>query len=85
MQKEVWGTVVSASKQWWLKVRKSPLQGLGSDSAAFPYILKVEYQVDGVTYTKRKWIGAGKPVPNPGSRVKVLYPEEAPAKASVQC
>ncbi len=29
------------------------------DGADFPYIIKMEYTVDGQVYTKRKWINAG--------------------------
>jgi hypothetical protein len=51
----------------------------------FPHIIKVQYMADGNTYTKRKWIGPGKPVPAIGSSVTVLYPADKPGKAKILC
>lgn len=84
-KRETTGTVISVSKQWWLKIntkaiRKSPLDG-----AVFPYIIKVSYMVAGKEYVRRKWISAGAPVPMEGSSVKVVYNDDAPAKADIIC
>ena len=46
-------------------------------------IIKVEYVVEGKTYTKRKWIGAGKDVPAVGSKLTVLYCSTKPNKAKI--
>jgi len=43
----------------------------------------VQYVVDGNTYFKRKWIGAGEPVPEVGSSRTVLYAANKPQKAKV--
>ena len=83
MDRETTGTVVSAAKQWWLKVNTKPIRTHALDGATFPYIIKVRYTADGVEYFKRKWIGVGKPVPAVGSSVKVLYSAEKPDKAKV--
>lgn len=83
MDKQTNGTVVSASKQWWLKVNRKPARMHALDGAEFPYIIKVKYIVDGTEYTKRKWIGAGKPVPSVGSSVTVMYSSDKPSKAKV--
>ena len=53
------------------------------DGATFPYIIKVQYVVDGKTYTKRKWIGAGKAVPAVGSELTVRYCSNKPSKAKI--
>ena len=53
------------------------------DGAMFPHIVKVEYTVDGQTYTQRKWIGAGYPTPSVGSSVTVLYDRSKPSLAKV--
>lgn len=53
------------------------------DDAVFPHIGKVKYTVNGKEYMKRKWIGAGEPVPGAGSSVIVLYDENRPSKAKV--
>jgi hypothetical protein len=83
MDKETAGTVLSAAKQWWLKVNMKPIRRAALDGSAFPYIIKVQYVVDGKTYIKRKWIGAGKPVPAVGSKLTVLYFGDKPSKAKI--
>ena len=80
---EVKGTVISASKQWWLKVNSKPIRMGSMDGATFPYIIKIRYTVDGTDYIKRQWIGAGKPVPEKGSSVRLSYDESKPSKAKV--
>ena len=83
MDKETIGTVLSASKQWWLKVNTKPVRMGALDGATFPHIIKVQYVVDGKTYTKRKWIGARKEVPAVGSNVTVHYCSNKPTKAKI--
>ena len=83
MDKETIGTVLSVARQWWLKVNTKPVRMGAFDGAAFPHIIKVRYVADGRTYTKRKWIGAGKAVPAVGSRLTVIYRSDKPAKAKI--
>ena len=83
MDKETVGTVVSVAKQWWLKVNTEAVRMGPMDGATFPHIIKVQYIVEGHTYTKRKWIGAGKAVPAVGSKVTVLYCSHKPGKAKI--
>ncbi len=83
MEKETTGTVIAVAKQWWLKINTRPVRMHAMDGAVFPHIIKVRYTVDGNTYTKRKWIGAGRPVPGVGDSVTVLYCPENPKKAKV--
>lgn len=83
MNSKTTGTVVSVSKQWWLKVNRKPVRMHTLDGAEFPYIVKVRYTVDGIEYTKRKWISAGKPVPNTASSVTVFYDKNRPSKAKI--
>ena len=78
MYKEAAGTVISVKKQWWLKVNAKRVRLHAMDGAMFPHIVKVEYTVDGQTYTQRKWIGAGYPTPSVGSSVTVLYDRNNP-------
>ncbi len=85
MNNEIKGTVVSASKQWWMKVNTKPVRVIGTDGATFPYIIKVRYIVDGKDYTKRKWISAGCSVPAVGSSVTVSYDSTKPSRAKVIC
>ncbi len=83
MDKETKGSIISVAKQWWLKVNTKAIRLGALDGAAFPHIIKAQYIVDGNTYTKRKWIGAGRPVPAIGSTVTVLYCAENPGKAKI--
>ena len=85
MMKETQGIVISVSKQWWLKVNTKPFRKHALDGAVFPYIVMVQYTVDGHSFVKRKWIHAGKPVPGAGSTVTVLYDQFRPQKAKVLC
>ena len=48
------GTVVSAAKQWWLKVNNKPMRTHALDGAVFPYIIKVKYTVDGERFHLQK-------------------------------
>ena len=83
MNNEAKGIVISVAKQWWLKVNTKPVRTNALDGATFPHIIKVQYVVDENTYTKRKWIGAGKPVPAIGSNMTVLYCSDKPSKAKI--
>ena len=84
MKKETMGTVVSVKKQWWLKINTKAVRMGPLDGAVFPHIAKVSYTVDGTEYFKRKWIGAGAPVPAEGSAVQVVYDADEPKKAEVR-
>ena len=59
MEKETMGTVISVTKQWWLKVNRKPARVHAMDGAAFPHTIKVKYTIDGKDYICRKWIGNG--------------------------
>ena len=83
MDKETMGTVISVKKQWWLKINTKPARTHALDGALFPHIIKVQYTVDGKTYTKRKWIGANNQPPVAGSSVTVLYYGNNPKKAKI--
>ena len=77
------GTIISAKKQWWLKVNKKSIRIGPLDGAAFPYIIKVRYVVDGKEYIKRKWIGTDYPVPVEGDTVQLAYKEDQPEKIKI--
>ena len=80
---ETIGTVVSAHKQWWLKVNTKAVRFGSNDGAIFPYVIKVRYEVDGKEYFKLKWINAGAPVPQVGSALTICYDENKPKKAKI--
>ena len=83
MDKETTGTVISVATQWWLKVNTKPMRMGAMDGATFPHIIKVQYVVDGNTYTKRKWLGPSQAAPVVGSKVTILYCSNKPSKAKI--
>ena len=83
MDKQTTGTVIAATKQWWMKVNRKPIRTHALNGAEFPYIIKIEYTVDGTSYRKRKWINAGEPVPKVGNNVQVMYNSDKPSKAKI--
>ena len=83
MEKEVLGTVVSVSTQWWLKVNTKSVRKGPLDGATFPHIIKVQYTAGGTAYTRRKWVGASSRSPMEGEPVRVRYQEDKPSKAKI--
>ena len=83
MDKQTTGIVITTTKQWWIKINRKPVRVHILDGADFPYIIKVEYIVNGKKYKKRKWINAGNSVPKVGSNVKVIYNSDNPTKAKI--
>ncbi len=83
MEKETTAKVISVSKQKWIKINTKPIRKNSSDSAIYPHIIKISYNVDGNEYIKRKFIGAGYPVPSVGSHIKVIYDENKPSKVKI--
>ena len=77
------GTILSAKKQWWLKINRKAIRTGPLDGAAFPYIIKVRYVVAGKEYIKRKWIGTEYPVPVEGDTVQLVYEEDQPEKIKI--
>ena len=79
----VTGIIISAKKQWWLKVNKKMIRKGPLDGAAFPYIIKVKYKVDGIEYIKRKWAGTNCPIPVEGDTIELAYEEGSPEKVTI--
>lgn len=77
------GTIISAKKLWLLKINKKPIRKGPLDGAAFPYIIKVRYIVEGKEYIKRKWIGTEYPVPVEGDTVQLAYEEGQPERIKI--
>ena len=83
MNKETFGTVISVKKQLWLKVNTKAVRMGPFDGATFPHIIKVLYIVDGVEYTRKKWVKASMIPPMVGNKIKVVYNSEKPKKSKV--
>ena len=77
------GTILSTKKLWWLKINKKAVRTGPLDGAAFPYIIKVKYEVNGKEYIKTKFIGTNYPVPVVGDTIQLAYEEDTPNKVKV--
>lgn len=84
MEEKTTGTIISVSKQWWLKVNSKPLRTHAFDGAAFPYMIKIKYTVDGKDYIRRKWLHAGSVIPDKGKTITVFYHSDKPSKAWIE-
>lgn len=84
MEKETIGTIISVTKQWWLKVNRKSVRIHAMDGADFPYIIKIKYTIEGKDYICRKCIGAGKKIPDKGATLKVIYREDRPSKVRIE-
>ena len=84
MEKETIGTIISVTKQWWLKVNRKSVRIHAMDGADFPYIIKIKYTIEGKDYICRKCIGAGKKIPDKGETIKVIYCEDRPSKVKIK-
>ena len=84
MEKRTIGTIISAKKQWWLKVNTKALRTGPQDGATFPYIVQVKYKVNGTEYVKRKWVSAGSPVPSEGDIVQLVYEDDRPDSVTIE-
>ena len=82
-EKETKGVVLSAKKQWWLKVNTKAMRFGALDGATFPHIVKISYTVDDKKYIGRKWLSAGVRCPAVGESVDVSYSEDRPSKFSI--
>ncbi|MBQ9118186.1 MAG: sugar ABC transporter permease [Clostridia bacterium] len=83
-EKQTLGTVVSVTKQWWLKINTKSFRKNALDGAVFPHVVKVRYEVDGKEYIKSKWIGAGLPCPVKGEEIVLFYDEKKPKKIRIE-
>jgi len=52
--------------------------------SVFPVVVWVDYEVEGKRYLAKKWFFPGTSVPQPGSRITVIYEPEHPAKGKIR-
>lgn len=84
MEMKTTGTVVSVTKQWWLKINTKPIRANTWDGAIFPHVIKIKYTVEGQEYVCRKWIPARMSPPSIGAKATVFYHSGKPDKARVE-
>ena len=80
MENTTTGTIVSARKQWWLKINTKAVRAGALDGAMFPYVIKVKYLAEGKEYVKRKWVMRKDYEPMVGDTVRVIYDDMKPEK-----
>ena len=77
------GVITSTVKLWMIKINNKPIRTHALDGAAFPYIVKVKYTVDGKEYVKRKFVGTYSTCPKEGNSVTVNYQDDVPSKCKL--
>lgn len=77
------GEIVSAKKQWWLKINTKSARFGPCDGAIFPYVIKIKYFVGGKEYLRKKWIKASRRPPQAGDVVVITYQKQNPKKIKV--
>jgi len=78
------GTIKKVRKCWWIKVNKKPVRTHAFDGALFPHIMTFTYTVDGIEYTKRKYIGLRADAIGIFGNVDVYYDKEKPSKCAIK-
>lgn len=77
------GEIISAKKQWWLKIRTKAVRLGPADGAIFPYVVKIKYCAEGKEYLRKKWIKASQKPPLVGDVVVIVYQKQNPKKFKV--
>lgn len=67
--------MISVIKLWGLKVNRDK---------PFPHLITVQYDVNGTTYRKIKYMGANNVCPQQGDFVTIFYKKEKPAKCRIE-
>lgn len=78
------GKIEKVTKCWWIKVNEKPVRLHSLDGAAFPHIMTFTYEVDGVQYKKRKYIGLRIDTIGIFGNVDVYYDKDKPSKCAIK-
>ncbi len=78
------GTIKKATKCWWIKVNTKPVRLHPLDGAIFPYFMTFTYTVNGIEYTKRKYIGLRADAIGIFGNVDVYYDKEKPSRCAIK-
>ena len=77
------GSVTKVDTCHWFKVNTKPVRKHMADGAVFPHIIHFDYDVDGKTYSGKRWVNWNKRCPVKGEKITVHYEEDAPEKYAV--
>ncbi|MBE6949132.1 MAG: hypothetical protein E7456_04730 [Ruminococcaceae bacterium] len=75
--------ITNVKKCWWIKVNKKAIRISSNDGAVYPYILTFTYQVDGVVYTGKRYIGPSVICPHINEEILVYYDAADPSRYAV--
>ena len=78
------GTIQKVTKCWWIKVNQKPVRLHSLDGATFPHIMTFTYEVDGVQYKKRKYIGLRTDTIGIFGNVDVYYDKSKPTRCAIK-
>ena len=78
------GTIKKVTKCWWIKVNTKPVRMHALDGAIFPYIMTFTYEVDGIQYKKRKYIGLRADAIGIFGNVDVYYDKDKPSRCAIK-
>lgn len=78
------GTVIKVHKCWWLKINTKPVRMHALDGAIFPHIATFTYEVEGVRYKKRKYIGLRADAIGIFGNVDVYYDKDKPSRCEIK-
>ncbi len=84
MEQKTTGKVISASKLWFIKKNTKAVRTHALDGAEFPHMIKLEYTVNAVKYTKRKYIKAGLECPQISEEIPIFYDSDNHAKCRIE-
>ena len=74
------GTIIKVIKLWWIKINTKAFRTSFSDGATFPYLIKIEYCINGVIYNKNKLVYWKNDIINIGDKVIVTYNNKRPSR-----
>jgi len=74
------GTIIKASKLWWIKINTKSFRTSPLDGATFPYLIKVKYNINNIDYIKNKLVYWGNENIQTGDKVIITYDENKPSK-----
>ncbi|MBR5506450.1 MAG: hypothetical protein IKV88_00190 [Clostridia bacterium] len=78
------GTIQKVTKCWWIKINTKPVRLHALDGAIFPHIMTFTYEVDGVRYKKRKYIGLMADAISICGDVDVYYDKNRPSRCAIK-